>query len=88
MTITRTRKGKNVRILPVPNRRNKKVIAARHRLVVTAYFLPHRRTMGESLKQEILATYLQTRSSTSLKKRNDLQELMHEHRTEMELRWR
>lgn len=88
MTIARTRKGKNVRILPVPARRNKKVTLARHRLVATAYLLPYRRTMGESLKQEILATYMQTKNSTCLRKRNDLQELMHEHRTEMELRWR
>lgn len=87
MELARSRRGKQIIFIPVPCRRNKKTIIARHWLFHPS-FLAIRRRMSYQLATDLLATLTVARSSLALKKKRQLIDSLHEHRTEMERRWR
>jgi len=88
LTAVRTRKGKAIIVIPVPSRRNKKTIIARHCLARAAYTTPHRRRIENSVKKELIATFNNLRGGRAVQQHSTFQTLLYEHRTEMELRWR
>jgi len=88
MELARTRRGKQLTFIPVPTRRNKKVIIARHWLFHPSFTTTSRRRMYYQLASDLTSTLVFSRSSLALRKKRQLTESLHEHRTEMERRWR
>lgn len=87
MELVRSRRGKQIILIPAPTPRNKKVIIARHWLFRPS-FVSERRSMHYQLAFDLATTLTLSRSSLGLKQKRHLVETLHEHRTEVDRRWR